>query len=469
MIDIKKKDVLIGYLGYFLKLFSNILVLPVILNKLTGAEYGLWSVFLSLGALTALLDMGFGSVLVRYTTYAFCGAKKIPKEGIPEVGENGSPNFILLFSILSSAKKIYRRMGLLALCLLLLSTVYIVHITVGKIQLSTVLIAWTLYCTGVALSMYFSYYNYFYKGLGKVGESQIIVIKNQIFYIFLQLVLLHCDLALIAVAASNFLAALLLRFQLSCKVNAIIKKNLNEYEYAGKQTQEKEVVFKAITHNSKGLGYVLISNFLQNQGSTLLCAFFLDLETVGRFGLTTQLIGIINALSAMPFTTYIPKMSFLQLTKKSESLKDIYSLVTVLSFALFLLGGIVLLVTGDLLMSAIDSKTVMLPFTQTLLLLFYYLILANHQRCTSFISLRNIQPYIKAYVISSFMSLTLSTFLLFAGMDIWGIIISNILVQVCYNAWKWPLVAQQVCKVTVTELFMRAVSLGWGYLKNVFV
>jgi O-antigen/teichoic acid export membrane protein len=460
MIKITKKDVLISYVGYFLKLFSNILVLPYVLIKLSSDEYGLWAVFLSLGSITILLDMGFGSVIVRYTTYAFCGATELPKRGLPNVTEEGDPNYKLLFLVILSAKKIYRNIGLIALSILVIGSLYILHIANGNLEKSEVLIAWLLYASGVVLSLYFMYYSSVYKGLGKIKDLQIMVIINQTIYVILQIVLLYLGFGIIALASSNLIVAILLRIQLSSRIKKIIKQNQDSYISAKSDFNNNyKTIYNSLVFNSKGLGYVLISTYIQNQGNIMLCSVFLSLKEVGSYSLTMQIIGVISAMSAVTFNTYLPRMNSLQLASKMEDLKNTYSMVTVLSYILFFIGGIILLMLGRVAVSLIGSKTTMLPMLQTSLLLLYIFIMTNHQRSTNFISLGNKQPYVKAYIISSMTSLLLSIILMYFGAGLLGLIISNLVIQSIYNGWKWPYEAFKINKLTPTETFSRGLNI----------
>ena len=61
MIRLKSKDIIWSYIGTILSIFSNIIMLPFILHFLSGDEYGLWSIFQSIGGITVLFDFGFSN------------------------------------------------------------------------------------------------------------------------------------------------------------------------------------------------------------------------------------------------------------------------------------------------------------------------------------------------------------------------------------------------------------------------
>ncbi len=70
------------------------------LRMLSSDELGIWYVFLAIGAMTQMLDMGFSPTITRNVSYAYAGAEKLEKEGIGNVGNGVQQiNFILLGKI----------------------------------------------------------------------------------------------------------------------------------------------------------------------------------------------------------------------------------------------------------------------------------------------------------------------------------------------------------------------------------
>lgn len=460
MINTGKKDLIISYVGYALKILSNIIILPVVLSNLSSSEYGLWIIFLAFGSLTVLLDLGFGTIIVRYTTYSYCGAKNIPKYGTPEMNDNGEANYLLLFLVLLSAKKIYKYISLIASLMLFIASLYIIYLSVGMSNQFSIIVAWGIYASGVVISIYFLYYTCIYKGLGKVKELQRMNIVNQLVYIALILTLLSFDFGLLGLAISNLVVSILLRFQISTEVKRIIKDNIEDFLNAKKEfvINFKET-FNSILHHSKGIGGILVSNFIQNQGIILVLSIFLSLETVAVYGLSLQLIGIIATLASIPFKTFLPRMSSLQLSSNTEKLKDIYSYGSISAFIIFFLSGTFLLIFGDRALLLIESPTALLPSSQLLILILYSFIVMNNQRSTDFIQISNVQPYIKSYIISSLSSLILSILLLLLGFEIWGVLLTNLIVQSIYNGWKWPYEAMKMSEVRFTEMVIRTLKI----------
>src|SRR5690606_4576302 len=122
-------------------------------------------------------------------------------------------------------------------------------------------------------------------------------------------------------------------------------------------------------------------------------------------------------------------------------------------------GGVSLLVLGEYVLDLINSNTSLLSFSQIFFLLLYNFVLTNHQRSTNYISLSNVQPYVNSYIISSILSILFSFILMYFGVGIWGLILSNLIVQISYNGWKWPKEAFKRNKLNLTEMISRTISI----------
>lgn len=103
-IEIGKSDVVWSYISKFLGMASGVLVLPFILNKLSPEEIGLNYLMLTIGSMVYLLDFGFSPQFGRNITYAFSGAEELVKEGFSQKQISDTPNFRLVFVVISTAK-----------------------------------------------------------------------------------------------------------------------------------------------------------------------------------------------------------------------------------------------------------------------------------------------------------------------------------------------------------------------------
>ncbi|WP_321434320.1 O-unit flippase-like protein [Trichococcus flocculiformis] len=443
MINIKKVDVFISYLGYGFRLISNLIVLPIILSSVSSEEYGLWAIFLSIGALASLFDFGLGSVLTRYTTFAYSGAEEIPIEGMPTKKENGSPNYELLFKLFITSKKMYKKISLIVFFVLNLMVVYIIRISTNDIEIIKVVIGWEIYSIGIALGFYFNYYNSFIKGLGKIKEIEVVGIINRVIYILMQILFIDMGLSFIGLGLANLLSIIFLRFQLSKHINELINSKRSIFTMVENSIWSKsdEQINLALRKNSSQIGLVTISNYLQGQGSLLLLSAFVPLDITARYSLSMQLISIVTSIAVIPFNTYLPQLSSFQVQRNYSKLKNTYIFITVMLSLTYLIGSLTIIVFGHAIINIMNSNTNLLGSNLLVLLCIYQYVLTNHQRATSFIAVGNEQPFVVPYLLSSLLSLVFILVGFMFGMDLVGFILINLIVQIMYNGWKWPTMA----------------------------
>ena len=79
-IDIKKSDVAWNVAASVMRLASGFIMLPIIINRLSAEDVGLWTtVFIALNSSIILLDFGFFTTFSRNITYIFSGAKELQR------------------------------------------------------------------------------------------------------------------------------------------------------------------------------------------------------------------------------------------------------------------------------------------------------------------------------------------------------------------------------------------------------
>lgn len=79
VINARKKDVIWNYLSIFFNLGSSVIFLPVMIHYVSPDIVGLWYVFVSIGAIVQLFDMGFNPTISHSVTYAWSGASDLKK------------------------------------------------------------------------------------------------------------------------------------------------------------------------------------------------------------------------------------------------------------------------------------------------------------------------------------------------------------------------------------------------------
>lgn len=464
-----KKDALVSYLRYFVISFSNIFILPVILSKVSSAEYGLWSTFLSISAFIALVDSGFASVVTRYVTYAYCGARSIKKDGLPDMCEKSEPNHRLIFEIIYTAKGTYRKIALIAASLFLFATVYILYLCGDTIGVMEALIAWVLFAFGNIIKLYFTYYTAFIKGLGKIKETESIHLITAIIYLFTRMLFVSMGFGIIGLGIASLLDAILFRALIAIYLNRYIsaeKEIANQVKSKLKNEKTNETK-EALWKNSKQMGLITITDYITGQGKTLLCSTLMPLSTLGSFSLTNQLLNVAVNLSLVPYNTFRVKLGDCIVSNDSEGKKNLFSFMVLSEIGVITLGTLVMLLFGDVLLRLVHSNTQLLDTASIILLLVYQLIISTNKVCTYYISLKNTQPFMKSYIISSFAGVIGAFILgLFWENGFLCYILSALVSQLVYNAWKWPRYAIKDIGLNPLEIPKRGIECGIKILKG---
>lgn len=457
-ISISKSDIVWSYLGYILKFCSGLFLLPLLLVNLSSEELGLWYVFLSIGALIQLLDIGFSPTIMRHISYAFSGAETVQAKGIPDKVLSGKPNYQLIVKLIIVSRRIYLIIAMCSIVLLsIFGSMYIYYIT-KNIYNTNLLIAWMIYSFGIFLNFFYSYWVPVLSGVGKIKESQKAIVVSQIIYLGFASIGLAFSGGLIAVSFAFFCSGFVLRF--FCRYylrKAIIFPVVNFEKY------EMEKLFKNVWYNAKKLGIVSFGSFLIIQANTLLCSSFFDLKTVAEYGLTLQIIGVLTSFSRILFTAYLPIINESRIKHDNEKLKAEMSKTFLCGWIVYFIGAFVILLFGNNFLSLMNAKTSLLQRDMLSLMLLYLFLEFNHSNFATMITTKNEIPFVTASILSGIGVVIVALFnIVYLGIGLWGILIAQFVIQIVYNNWYWPLYVMKdlnigikdICRIGYKKLYL---------------
>lgn len=443
MINISKKDILWSYLGFFLNISTNIILLPFILKYLNITELGLWYTFASIGGLINLLDFGFSPTLTRNISYAWGGASKILKVGIINENTTGSPNYPLMSTIISATRKIYLIISLVALLLLVsIGSFYIFSIS-KNISGHNHLIAWGIYCVGIFINLFYSYWAPLLRGIGAIKEGQIATIYAKVLQIILTITGLILSYNLIAIAASFLISGFISRKISKYYFTKIIDQrelNSNSRNVIKEINKEIKKTFAIIWHNAWRLGLVSLGAFLITQSSTLICSSFFGLEATAKYGITLQLFTILATFSSTLYSIYLPELNQAFLYNSTIKIKQIISITSIINWIIYFVGALFIILFGNDILMLIGTKVSLLPISMTIFMAFFLFLENNHAMFATFITSENRVPFINAALLSGIAIVSFSLILATqTSLGIWSLLISQAVVQLAYNNWKWPM------------------------------
>jgi O-antigen/teichoic acid export membrane protein len=436
LIKVTNKDVIWNYLGYGITFGINVILLPLVLRYLTSTELGLWYVFSSIGVLITLFDFGFAPQVARTITYAFTGANEITKTGINQNIKNNEPNYKLLRNLISSSKLLYFIIAIISLILLLtIGTVYINYINKNGFS-NNILLAWVIYCLGCFINLSYSYYNSIFRGIGKfVSLNKAIVFSRSTQFIF-SFVLLLLDFGILAVTIGYTVNTIVFRLYL-----AYIYKNQNIFgaTIATIKFSERIKLLKIIWYNASRDGLVTISSYLVLQSNTILCSLYFGLEKTASYALTVQIITFIASFSTIVYGSIQPVLVEASLTNNISVKKQYYSMAWSIFVFSYFISIFFFITLGLPLLDLIKSNT-KIELGIFLLYSVYVFLQTNSTLSASYISTSNKLPYALPFIISAVTAVILAIILAkFTFLNVAGLILAHLFIQLLYNMWKWPM------------------------------
>lgn len=451
-IKVKKKDVLWSYLGTVFSLGSNFIVLPFMLIYLSNEQIGIYSVFISLSAIAQLFSLGFGPCFARNIAYCWCGAKELKKKGVV-VTENAGPNFDLLKPTLVACKVIYGFLSFLSLlCIGIIGTNYITTITACVTGINH-LIAWGIFVIALFLNLFLGYYSTFLQGIGDIHDVNKCTIISKCIQIALTIVFLISGLQLIAYSIGFLICGITFRgaakhyFNKYCNIKCGLKEST--------VIVNKKVIFntlKIIWPNAWRDGLVSLANYLLNQASTVIVSLYLPLTETGVYSLTVQLVTAIVTIAATLYNTYQPALQSASVQDDKEAMKKYLSVIVVMYTLTFIIGAILLIIVVLPILKYIKPDYV---FSISVILIagLYQYILKLRNCYATYFSSTNRVIYVKAFVVSAVICIGFS----YVAINVFyfgvlGLIIAQILSQLIYNAWYWPLKAHKEMGLNVFEM-----------------
>ena len=460
-IEIGKSDVVWSYISKFLGMASGVLVLPFILNKLSPEEIGLNYLMLTIGSMVYLLDFGFSPQFGRNITYAFSGAEELVKEGFSQKQISDTPNFRLVFVIISTAKMVYKRMSILVLFLMLVfGTYYIYYVTLGFTKVSNALLIWVIYSFSVYFNVYFNYYSSLLTGRGLIKENSISTILSKVTYIFLTLVLIYLDFGLLSIVVAYFISPFVQRFYSYKKFyDNELKENLPRE--IGKE--EVQQTFNVIWYNARKLGLTFVGAYVINKMNMFVVGLYLPLAVTASYGLMVQLGTTVVTVASVFFVSFLPKFSNYQVTKEYNKLKAVLSATMIVFWVISIFGTIFLFFFGDILITLIGSKTLLPSKWICLLYLTFSTLELNQSNFATIIVTSNRVPIVKPTLLSG-IAILIGTILClqFSSCGLLGVVLVQAVVQLCYNDWKWPMQVFKDLDCSVVG-FLKS---GVQYIKN---
>lgn len=437
-ISLSKKDLVWNYIGVVFRLGVNFFLLPFLLRFLGDDDLGLWYVFIAVGSVASLLQLGFAPAVARNFAYCLAGAKDLARNGVLEAEADGAVSWSLFANVFFVSRKIYALISGIALVVLAtVGTFYVSSVSGGEVTHAAPI--WLLYAVGVFFNLFFTYFESALRGMGCFAEIN----KSLVFSVLCQLVLsgalLWCGLGLVGPVIGYVAQGATYRLFCSHYFWGFreVSENLGGGSmrcYSDSAWQKR--LYKAISPNAYRDGLVMLSNYLVSQSNTLICASFLSLADTGTYSLATQLVNAVANFASVYANSAHPTLQSAFASGDVVREKELVAKSTAAYLVLFAVCGVgVCFVVMPLVVLIRPSYSLSLPVLT--LMLVHYLFWKQATNFAAFISNRNEVPYIKAFIAFAVIGTALSAALSALGFGIWGLIVGQLVSQMVFNNWYW--------------------------------
>lgn len=457
--QIGRKDIVWNFAATFMRVASGLIVLPLVLNRLSQDEVGVWNLFLQVGGLALLLDFGFMNSFGRNITYIFSGVKELKEKGYVAVDQNDKTiDYNLLKSVIKAMQKYYGILALVFMVLFAIISPYYLSVVLRNYHgnANEIWISWFIYGFLIAYQLYTYYYSSLLSGRGMVKKLQQITIIGQASRISLQFILLLMGYGIVSLVVGQLLSDIVNRYlcyrafydhDIRKKIKAAITIPVNK-------------IMKVMTPNAVRIGVTTLGWFMLTKITILIAPLIgVNLPTVGSYGTTKQIIDLIMSLGSLWFATFYPKITLNMVNEYSQDLKRMYIKSKLSLILVFLVCGAGLILVVPVFFRLLHSQTQLLPWFMIIVMLFFAFLDSNQSISSSFLLAGNEVPFMKSSLIAGFIStISLLILLKFTDMGTWALILSPALAMSVYQNWKWPLVVARKLSLRPSDYFLTGIN-----------
>jgi len=438
-ITIGKRTIIWSYLATILQIGSGVLLFPIILRMLPSETIGIWSIFMAISVFVNMLDFGFTPSFTRNITYIFSGVNKLEKTGISNEERSSEVNYSLLSGFIKAMKWLYLRIA--TIVLVLLSTVgsYYLYTVLKRSyhgEVSSIWIAWIIFCFTNAYNIYTLYYDCLMLGQGLVKKDKQIVIIAQITYLIISLILILCGFGLISIVIGQAISLVVKR---NLSRMFIYSKDIKESLLNQKESYNYKEAIKIIIPNSVKLGLTSLGAFLSLQSSIFIGSLYLRLDEMASYGITVQVVNVVASIGGVYYFSHTPKIAQLRVKNDLSKIKVFYLQSIGLLLLSFILAGTLLIFLGNWALSIIGAKTFLIEKGMIIGLLLTTFFEKNHAIAGGFLLSKNEVPFFRASLVAGVITVLLLLFFFkYFDWGIWAMILAPGIAQLLYQNWRWP-------------------------------
>jgi len=412
---------------------ASVLILPIIVFSFSSEALGIWYIIVSFQSGVFLLDMGFTTSFSRAIAQAFSGIKSLTAIGWLSP-ESTQPNHTLIDYIIKRMILIYLIIGVASFFVMLFGGLsYLSFVEIVEFNNDQIIAICLLAALAIAIQFFGQWITACLIGAGLTYHNQISILVSRMTFLLCGLLLIHIGYGIIGLLVANLLGNIV---GFIYKFYAHIKKfPKKKHVNVGRIV---EPVLRVIWHNAWRIGLVGFCTFFIMRYGVLLVGSVEGLEAAGILGLLIQISTAIIAAASMPWQVGMRSLVRLKIEKDNDALRKFA--VTNWSFSFFISFSALFVIIGlDLFGFFIGTQFEGLIFTKIFVVFGFILLLeVNHTIAAQYIAASNYVPFLPAAIVSAVLIVALSTPIVMFGWGIFGILITQGLVQLFWNNWFWP-------------------------------
>ena len=435
-----------SFLALLLQYGGSLVLLPLLVLHLSPADLGIWYAFQLAMLLAGMLDFGYQPTFIRNISYVVGGAQELSVEGIGSgTRRQSEPNITLLASLVAVSEAHYRRLAVIvAAGLLTCGSAYVVWIAYGHTPMKPVLQAWLVFGAGIVIALRYSFVSVLLNGLNRVRDAQRVQVFAKLVGIGVSSAGLFAGFGLLGAAAGFLVSGLIVPW-----LAAPALKESDLYQRCRRAPCiDLAGVRATITHNARRAGLTSVATFVVLRATSLVASGTLPLATFAQYSISLQLFQALQTVARVRFTAGLPAMNVMVAKGNFAQFWREYAKSAAMGWAIFAAGATTLIFFGSDLLHLIGSKSALLPRLDIALLALLYLFEVTHGNAAIALTCFNSIPFLRSTWVTAIAIVVLSIICTrFTSLGIVGLIISQILANALYNAWKWPLELRRQVKM----------------------
>jgi O-antigen/teichoic acid export membrane protein len=437
-----------------LRLSSYLVILPILSRVLSENDFGFYWVLVNLAGMVPLLDLGFSTAVDRALSYAMGGARELKAHGIADpVESEGRPNFELLWKLMFTTRWLYRLLSLGVFLFLGTWGSFVAHMRLGETSNpGHAWLAWGLTLIAAVFETYSGWWNVYLRGLNQVLLCSRILV-------------LSFGLRTVLAGGLLIAGAGLLSVPVATLISSFLQRGLSRH-YALRFLATKpcpapgraELVslLRTLWPNTWRVGVHCLSNYLTPHANTVLCTKFFGLAANAQYGLSVQIMAILQGMSMVWVQVKWPVIGQYLAQHSLSRVERVLKPRLRLQLLSFLSMAVVAIPLTPRLLEWLNTDKAVLPQPWFAVLALVALLDMHSNTWATFISIGNRLPFLSATVLTNFVSLGLAIALIhFSSFGVGALVLAPLIANAAYNYWRWPREGARILRTTWLAFIFR--------------